>query len=62
MAIVYASFKVLGSEWLLFMCPLELQGLDNYYICVVWSFKGHGLLRDAPKTFLCFNTWGHKPW
>jgi hypothetical protein len=38
--------------------PLDFQGLDNYYICLFWSFWGYNVLRDAPKTFSCFNTWG----
>jgi hypothetical protein len=44
MATIYAFFGVPRIEWL--------------FICILWSFKGQDLLRDAPKTFLCFNTWG----
>jgi hypothetical protein len=55
---VYASFGIVRSPWLLRMRPLEIQGLDNYYVCVLWSFEGHDVLKDAPKTFFCFNTWG----
>lgn len=38
--------------------PSNFQGLDRYYICVLWSFWGHDVLRDMLNTFLCFNTWG----
>jgi hypothetical protein len=58
MAIVYASFGVIGSKWLLFMHILEFQGLNGYYICVLWSFRGQDFLKDAPKTFSCIKTWG----
>lgn len=50
------------------MCLLELHYLhvysitsfkfNNYYICVLWSFWGHDVLRDMLKTFSYFNTWG----
>jgi hypothetical protein len=42
--IVYVSFGVLGSFRLLYIH--------------FWNFKGQDLLRDVPKTFLCFNIWG----
>ncbi len=56
--IIYASFGVVRFIWLLSMHLLEFQGLDSYYICVFWTFRGHNVLRNVPKTFLCFNTWG----
>ncbi len=61
MGTMYVSFEVVGFIWLLYMHPLEFQGLDNYYICIIWTFKGHDVLRNAPKTFLYFNTWGTNP-
>jgi len=52
------------------MHPLELQGLDGYYVsfgipgtrkllymCLLELRRGY-VLRNIPKTFLCFNTWG----
>ncbi len=49
--------RVVRSRWFLSICPLELRGLGSYYICVLSSFEVDDVLRNVPKTFLCFNTW-----
>jgi hypothetical protein len=30
LATIYASFGVIGIEWLLYMCPLELKGARSF--------------------------------
>jgi hypothetical protein len=62
MVIVYISFRVIGIEWLLYICPLglgnewllsmrplELWGLNGYYIYILWSFRGQDLLECFAK-------------
>jgi hypothetical protein len=57
MGTIYVSFEVVGFIWLLSMHPLEFQGLDSYYICVIWTFKGHDVLKIHQKPF-CASTHG----
>jgi hypothetical protein len=54
MANVYASFGVLGIEWLLYMCPL---GFKDWMAIVYVSF-------GAPRTewLLYMHPWGFKDW
>lgn len=52
MGTLYASSRVLGFDWLLYMCPFKFQGLNGYYICglqspMVWMvtlFASFGIL------------------
>jgi hypothetical protein len=48
MGTTYASFGVPRTKWVLYMCPLEFQGLNGYCIFVVWGLKTKWLLFMHP--------------
>jgi hypothetical protein len=40
MVTIYAPLiGVPRTEWLMYMRPLELQGLHGYYVCILWDSK-----------------------
>jgi hypothetical protein len=47
MGTIYASFGVLGIEWLLYVCPLELKGART--------------IKCSAKNFYVLQHMGHKP-
>ncbi len=53
MGVLQASFGVPRINWVLYMHPLEFQGLNGYCICVLWSSKNIKNLGFFKKQFLC---------
>jgi hypothetical protein len=55
MATLYVFIGVLGTEWLLYMRPLEFQGHNGYCICVFGVLRSKWLLSMHPSEFQGLN-------
>jgi hypothetical protein len=54
--LLYASSWVIGTNWVLYMHPLEFQRLNGYCRCILCNYKNKHFSRFFNKQLLCLTS------